>query len=181
MHKQLELIILLNDLELTLKELTEDETKTEEKMGFKLSKKQQVENMRNEIVKQMDEDVLEAFQRVWKRYGKAVASVRGERSIRQARPVQGGVEKVAGAVAGEHAAGPVGPVRRRGQAHDEDSPPPVAEAGNGPRPVVPVGKGTALRAADLGAPRAQLRAAPAPRHRPLEGVQGLAALAHSTR
>ncbi|MCK4545818.1 MAG: hypothetical protein KAW17_00115 [Candidatus Eisenbacteria sp.] len=76
MHKQLELVILLNDLELTLKELTEDESKLEEKMGFKLSKKQQIENTRSEIIKQLDPTVHYAFEKVWKRYGKAVASVR---------------------------------------------------------------------------------------------------------
>jgi len=75
-NKQLELIILLNDLELTLKELTEDESKMEEKMGFKVTKKQQIEDTRKEIVKQLDDNLYGAFQRVWKRYGKAVASVR---------------------------------------------------------------------------------------------------------
>jgi predicted nucleic acid-binding Zn-ribbon protein len=75
-HKQLELIILLNDLELTLKELQEDASKAEEKLGFKLSKKQQIENTRNDILRHLDENLAQAFERVWKRYGKAVASVR---------------------------------------------------------------------------------------------------------
>jgi predicted nucleic acid-binding Zn-ribbon protein len=74
--KQLELVILLNDLELTLKELAEDESKLEEKMGFRLSKKQQIEDTRSEIVRQLDPKIYQAFQKVWKRYGKAVASVR---------------------------------------------------------------------------------------------------------
>ena len=76
MHKQLELLILLNDLELTLRELREDESKTEEKLGFKLSKKEQIETTRNEILHQLDDEYSESFQRVWKRYGKAVASVK---------------------------------------------------------------------------------------------------------
>jgi len=75
-HKQLELIILLNDLELTLRELAEDESKAEEKMGFKLSKKQEIESTRKEIVQQLDDGILAGFRRVWNRYGKAVASVR---------------------------------------------------------------------------------------------------------
>lgn len=76
MNKQLELIILLNDLELTLRELTEDESKVEEKLGFRLSKKRQIERMRSDILRQLDEELVAAFQRVWSRYGKAVASVR---------------------------------------------------------------------------------------------------------
>lgn len=76
MHKQLELIILLNDLELTLKELREDPSKAEEKLGFKLSKKQEIENTRAEILGHLDEGLVRGFERVWKRYGKAVASVR---------------------------------------------------------------------------------------------------------
>ncbi len=76
MNKQLELIILLNDLELTLQELTEDDSKLEEKMGFKVAKKQQIEDTRKDLVKQMEEGYYRAFERVWKRYGKAVASVR---------------------------------------------------------------------------------------------------------
>jgi predicted nucleic acid-binding Zn-ribbon protein len=74
-NRQLELIILLNDLELTLQELTEDEANPEEKLGFKVPKKQQIVEMREEIVRQLDPDLYRAFERVWNRYGKAVASV----------------------------------------------------------------------------------------------------------
>jgi hypothetical protein len=56
--------------------------------------------------------------------------------VRVAGPVQGSVEPVAGAIAGEHPAGAVGAVRRRGQADDRQPCIRVAEAGDGLRPVV---------------------------------------------
>ena len=85
----------------------------------------------------------------------------GRRLVGVAGAVQGGVEPVARAVAGEHAAGAVGAVGGRREADDRQPRRRIAEAVQRPRPVV-----LALEAARrVGgarlAPLDQARAAPA--------------------
>ena len=53
----------------------------------------------------------------------------------EAKLVQDGVHEVAGAIAGEGAAGAIGAVSTRGEAEDEDAGAWVSEAGNGASPV----------------------------------------------
>jgi len=75
--------------------------------------------------------------------------------------VQGGEQEVARAVAGEHAARPIAAVRGRGQADDHDACTPVAEAREGPAPVLLPGERGPALAGDLFAPRHKTLAAPA--------------------
>ena len=89
-----------------------------------------------------------------------VAAHRG-RLVGEAGPVKRRVEPVAGAVAGEHAAGAVGAVGGGGEADDQDPRRGVAEAADRPRPVVLAAE-TARRVGRLRlAPGDQPRAAPA--------------------
>ncbi len=80
----------------------------------------------------------------------AVVAVRGVGLIGEAELVEDGVHEVAGAVAGEGAAGAVGAVRSGGEADDEDAGAGVAEAGDGTCPVGLVLVGAAPGDADSG-------------------------------
>ena len=91
----------------------------------------------------------------------------------EAGPVQRGKEPVARAVAGEHAAGPVRPVRRRRQADDHEAGVRVAEARHAAAPVGLAGVGRPPGPRHLLAPRHQARAAAAGRHVPLHRGQGV--------
>src|SRR5262249_40941449 len=88
-----------------------------------------------------------------------VALVKGRWLIGKAGPVEGGVEEVAGAVAGEDAAGAVAAVRRGGQADDDHARPRIAEACDRLAPVIVMAEGAALGPRDLFAPGNQARAA----------------------
>src|SRR5665811_1053494 len=80
---------------------------------------------------------------------------------RVAGAVQRGVEPVARAVAGEHATGAVGAVRRRRQADDRQLRFGIAEAGDRPGPVVLALKAPRRRCGAGLPPLDQARAAPA--------------------
>ena len=71
------------------------------------------------------------------------------------------VEKIAGAVAGEHAAGAIGAVRGGSEAENQEPGARIAKAGNGLAPVFPVAKRETLFARDFFAVAHQARALPA--------------------
>jgi predicted nucleic acid-binding Zn-ribbon protein len=77
MHKHLELIIRLNDLELLYKEfeLGSLSAAAEENLGFSLGKREKVSKAREEIRSQVDRRLLSRFDTIFKKYGKAVAPV----------------------------------------------------------------------------------------------------------
>lgn len=77
MHKDLEMIIRLNDLETLLKDLEEGSltAAAEESLGFTLGKKEKVAKARDEIRAQADRRLLSRFDTVFRKYGKAVAPV----------------------------------------------------------------------------------------------------------
>ena len=77
----------------------------------------------------------------------------------EARLVEHGIKKVAGAVAGKGPSGAVGAVRARCEPEDEDAGGGIAEAGHGTAPIGLVAIGAAARAGHLGAPGAETRAA----------------------
>jgi len=86
---------------------------------------------------------------------KAVVARDGDRFGGESELVQDGVHEVAGAVAGEVAAGAVGAVRTGGEADDEHAGIGVAEAGDRTRPVGLVAVGGTAVLADAGAVLAQ--------------------------
>src|SRR6185437_6867484 len=91
----------------------------------------------------------------------AVVAADGGRLIGEPGAVEGRVEPVAGAVAGEHPPGAVGAVGGGGEADDQDPGGRVAEAADRPRPVVLAAE-AARRIGGLGlAPGDQPRAASA--------------------
>src|SRR6476620_1018191 len=61
------------------------------------------------------------------------------------------VQPVPARIAGEHAAGPVRAMRRRGQADDQERRAGIAESGDRPAPVGPVAELTFSGAGDLAA------------------------------
>ncbi len=78
------------------------------------------------------------------REGQAVAAGDAARLVRVARAMQGGVDPVAAAVAGEHPARAIGSVRGGGEPDDEDVRMRVTEAGARPAPVRLGGEGCPL-------------------------------------
>jgi len=73
-------------------------------------------------------------------------------------PVHSRVQRIAGAVAGEHSPGAIGTVRARRQSHHPQAGVPVAEAGDGFAPVRPVAVGASLFTGYLLTPGHQSRA-----------------------
>src|SRR6266498_3224241 len=102
--------------------------------------------------------------------------VAGDRGglVGEAGAPQRGEQPVAGAVAGEDAAGAVAAVGGGRQAEDEQARGGVAEAGHRPAPVVPVPEGGALLPGDLLAPGDQARAPAALDQLPVEPLQFVA-------
>jgi hypothetical protein len=91
----------------------------------------------------------------------AVALAPGNRRAGEARAMERGEEEVAGAVAGEVAAGAVGAVGRRGEPEDKDLGLRVAEAGDGAAPVLLFAVGRLLLAGYPLAPLDEAWAEPA--------------------
>ena len=89
----------------------------------------------------------------------------------EARLVEHGIEKVAGAVAGEGPTGAVGAVRARRESQDEDTGRGIAKAGHGTAPIGLVAIGAAAGAGHLGAPGAETRAALAGNDAGIQRVQ----------
>ncbi len=81
----------------------------------------------------------------------AVVTVRGVWLVGEAGFVESAEEKIAGAVAGEDAAGAVGTVGSGGEAEDEEAGGGVAEAGDGAAPVGLRLVGAAFDYGDVGA------------------------------
>src|SRR5260370_26848799 len=85
----------------------------------------------------------------------------GGRLVRVARAVEGAIEPIAGAVAGEDAAGAVAAVRRGRQSDDQQPRRRIAEPRHRASPVYLVLVGRPLVVRDLLAPRHKARAQPA--------------------
>ena len=86
------------------------------------------------------------------REAEPVVASDARRLVGEPGAVQGGVEEVAGAVAGEHPTGPVGPVGGRGQADDHHRGIGITEGRDRPAPVLLVAERGALLDRDLLAP-----------------------------
>ena len=76
MNQQLELLIMLHDVDLLLKEMQDEKTLAEEReMGFKIKKKHELEKARQELIKDIEPDTVRTYKRLHKHYGRAVAPV----------------------------------------------------------------------------------------------------------
>src|SRR5215211_6985994 len=105
--------------------------------------------------------------------GEAVVAGHRGRLVGEAGAVEAGEQPVAGAVASEDAPGAVAAVGRRGQAEDEQAGRRVAEAGDGPAPVLLVAEGGPLLPGHPLAPGDQPWAAAAVGDLGGEAVEGL--------
>ena len=77
MHQQLELLIMLHDVDLLLKESHDAETSRRlKKIGFKMGKTTtKIEAAREKLLEGLEKDTVERYRRLVKRYDRAVAPV----------------------------------------------------------------------------------------------------------
>lgn len=77
MHQQLELLIMLHDVDLLLKESQDAKTSSQlKKIGFKMGKPtKKIEAARKKLLEELDKDIVERYRRLMKRYDRAVAPV----------------------------------------------------------------------------------------------------------
>jgi len=99
-----------------------------------------------------------------------VACDRG-RQVRESMRMQRAEEPVAARIAGEHAAGAIGAMRRGSQTDDPQARVWITEARNRPAPVGPVAEGAPFACCNLGAMAPQARAQGAVRNRTRDAHQ----------
>lgn len=77
MHRQLELLIMLHDVDLLLKESQDANTSRKLKnIGFKMGKPtEKISLAREKLLEELDKDIVERYERLIKRYDRAVAPV----------------------------------------------------------------------------------------------------------
>ena len=74
MHPQLELLVTLHDLELTIKEAT-DEAANQKALGFKIDGLEHIIRARDDIEKQVDSGIIDRYHKLKERYGRPVVPV----------------------------------------------------------------------------------------------------------
>ncbi|UCE02085.1 MAG: hypothetical protein JSW67_12615 [Candidatus Latescibacterota bacterium] len=77
MSQQEQLLVALQDLDLMLKE-TEDSQDQFEKLGFDVSGVEELRKAREQLLEKLDRTNLSHYERILKRYGRAVAPVTGD-------------------------------------------------------------------------------------------------------
>jgi len=77
MSSRLEQVIILQDLDLMIRELGDKKTATHmREIGFKIEESETLQEARAEFAARIDKDVLSAYERLMKRYPRAVAPVK---------------------------------------------------------------------------------------------------------
>lgn len=77
MKNALEQIIILQDLDLLIREMSDGKTADElRKMGFALDESGRLQQARQEIASKVDHPILSAYERLMKRYPRAVVPVK---------------------------------------------------------------------------------------------------------
>jgi len=74
MHPQLELLVTLHDLELTIKEATEDAA-GQKALGFKIEGMEHLTKAKVEVEKQVDKGIMDRYYKLRERYGRPVVPV----------------------------------------------------------------------------------------------------------
>ncbi|HBE72584.1 MAG TPA: hypothetical protein DDW31_00500 [candidate division Zixibacteria bacterium] len=74
MHPQLELLVTLHDLELTIKEATEDAA-NQKALGFKIDNLEHIIKAQADIEKQVDHGIIDRYRKLKERYGRPVVPV----------------------------------------------------------------------------------------------------------
>ncbi len=78
MNPALEQIIILQDLDLMIREVSDKKTATKlRKIGFEIDEAEALHEARREIAARIDSTLLSAYERLMKRYPRAVVPVRG--------------------------------------------------------------------------------------------------------
>ncbi len=77
MHRQLELLVMLHDLDLLLRECKDEKKRQEEsELGFEMAEHHdELINARKTIIRQLDSEVLTRYEKLLGRYDRAVAPV----------------------------------------------------------------------------------------------------------
>ena len=77
MSSRLEQIIILQDLDLMIREMSDKNTASQlREFGFKIEKSQRLSEARSEIAATIDKDLLASYERLMVRYPRAVAPVK---------------------------------------------------------------------------------------------------------
>jgi len=74
MHPQLELLVTLHDLELTIKEATDDAA-NQQAMGFKIEGLEHLIKAKDDVEKQIEPIIIDRYRRLKQRYGRPVVPV----------------------------------------------------------------------------------------------------------
>jgi predicted nucleic acid-binding Zn-ribbon protein len=78
LNKELQLLVTLHDIDLMIKELSDADTaKKVKKMGFKVSRLEELQNSREEIRAQISQRLLRLYDRLEARYGRAIVPING--------------------------------------------------------------------------------------------------------
>lgn len=77
MNPGLETLILLQDLDLMIREVSDTKTASQmSRIGFEVDQVQNLQEAREELARKVDSDLLATYERLMKRYDRAVAPVR---------------------------------------------------------------------------------------------------------
>ncbi len=77
MNSRLEQIIILQDLDLMMREMSDQKTTSQlRKIGFEFDEANTLHEARNEIASRVDKDLLSAYERLMKRYPRAIVPVK---------------------------------------------------------------------------------------------------------
>ena len=75
MKTELEYLVILNDIEIMIDDLKKGNAEIEEKLGFDLSRREQLEEARERVRKECRPELLARFDRIRGKYGKVIAPV----------------------------------------------------------------------------------------------------------
>ena len=75
MKTELEYLVILNDIELMIDDLGKGNAEVEEKLGFDVSRKEQLEDARKRTRENCSKQLLSRYDRIRGKYGKVIAPV----------------------------------------------------------------------------------------------------------
>jgi hypothetical protein len=76
MIKELELLIMLHDIDIMIKEVTDEEIAAEAKdLGFEIDRLDYLNKAREDLTSEIDRDLLRHYQRIYRKYGRAIVPV----------------------------------------------------------------------------------------------------------
>lgn len=82
MNPRLETLILLQDLDLMIREISDSKTASQmSRIGFEVDQVENLSQAREELARKVDPDLLATYERLMKRYDRAVAPVRDNKCL----------------------------------------------------------------------------------------------------